>query len=317
MSRRPGRVWAVAIASALLLGVGLPPGAVPVPVATAQTPRTITIEVPGNGASVTSPVAVQGRVTVAPFENNLVGRVYDGSGREVGRGPITVTAPDMGQPGTFSGSIPFSVSGFTPGRVEIEDVNASGGPPFATASVQVNLDTLGPAWLDQAAPVNWNGPRNPLPVAPPPQSAAPPDPRCLETLRPPETAEDQQVSAAGWGLVGQFTGGWGLRIVAGQSGFDGMCRPLSYQVFVFSGGTYAGTMSPGPMDARTDGAWQQAQIFSGGQSLSATFARYRFEDPLCCPSGSSVVTYNLDRSGVAPVLVAQNTVTTYQEPASP
>ena len=209
-------------------------------------------------------MAVQGRVTVAPFENTLVGRVYDGSGREVGRGPITVTAPDMGQPGTFSGSIPFSVSGFTPGRVEIEDVNASGGPPFATAAVQVNLDTLGPAWLDQAAPVNWNGPRNPLPVAPPPPSAAPPDPRCLETLRPPETAEDQQVSAAGWGLVGQFTGGWGLRIVTGQSGFDGMCRPLSYQVFVFSGGTYAGTMSPGPMDSRTDGAWQQALIFTAG-----------------------------------------------------
>jgi LppP/LprE lipoprotein/Immunoglobulin-like domain of bacterial spore germination len=315
MSRRPGRMRAGAIAGALLLSAGLLPGGLPV--ATAQVPRTITIEAPGAGASVISPVAVQGRVTVAPFENNLVGRVFDGAGGLVGEGPVPVTAPGLGQPGTFSGSIPFSVSGFTPGRVEIEDVNASGGPPFATASVQVNLDTLGPAWLDQAAPVNWNGPRNPLPVAPPPPSAAPPDPRCLETLRPPETAEDQQVSAAGWGLVGQFTGGWGLRIVAGQSGFDGMCRPLSYQVFVFSGGTYAGTMSPGPMDARTDGAWQQAQIFSGGQSLSATFARYRFEDPLCCPSGSSVVTYNLDRSGEAPVLVAQNTVTTYQEPASP
>jgi hypothetical protein len=308
MSRAPGWVWAGAIVGAFLLGGGVPPGAVPV--ATAQAPRTITIEVPGNGASVTSPVAVQGRVTIAPFENNLVGRVYDGSGRVVGQGPIAVTAPGLGQPGTFSGSIPFSASGFGPGRVEIEDVNVSGGPPFATASVQVNLDALGPAWLDQAAPVNWNGPRNPVPVAPP----APVDPRCLETLRPAETAEDQQVSAAGWGLVGQFSGGWGVRVVTGQSGFDGMCRPLSSQVFVFSGGTYAGTMSPGPMSSRTDGAWQQAQILSGGQALTATFARYRPEDPLCCPSGSSVVNYTLDRSGVAPVLVVQDTVTTYQDP---
>ena len=316
MGRRPGRVWAVAIASAFLLGVGLPPGSVPVPVATAQTPRTITIEVPGNAASVTSPVSVQGRVTVAPFENTLVGRVYDGSGREVGQGPITVTAPGMGQPGTFSGSIPFSVSGFTPGRVEIEDVNAAGGPPFATASVQVNLDTLGPAWLDQAAPVNWNGPRNPVPVAPPPQLAAPPDPRCLETLRPPETADDQQVSAAGSAWWGSSIVGLELRIVTGRFGLTDVPAPVLPGLRLLRE-THTGTMSPGPMDSRTDGAWQQAQIFSGGQSLSATFARYRFEDPLCCPSGSSVVSYTLDRSGVAPVLVAQDTVTTYQEPASP
>jgi hypothetical protein len=40
----------------------------------------------------------------------------------------------------------------------------------------------------------------------------------------------------------------------GTAGYDGMCRPRQYQDFVFVGSVFAGTLSPQPMDSRTDGA---------------------------------------------------------------
>src|ERR1041385_4370889 len=55
------------------------------------------------------------------------------------------------------------------------------------------------------------------------------DPMCAATVRPPETPEDQAVSARGWLLFGPYQGGWGLRVVGGTRGFDGMCRPNGYQ----------------------------------------------------------------------------------------
>jgi len=60
---------------------------------------------------------------------------------------------------------------------------------------------------------------------------------------------------------------------SGESAFDGMCRPLGYQFFVFSGGRFAGTLSPHPMDSRTDGAAQIPPLVSA-RELAAAFSRY-------------------------------------------
>jgi hypothetical protein len=99
------------------------------------------------------------------------------------------------------------------------------------------------AWID--APLqNWNKPGQPVPVPAHAVNRAEIDPRCLTTTRPPDTLEDTQVEHQGWLLVGSYSGGWGTRIVQATSAFDGMCRPNSFQAFVFYLGIYAGSLSP-------------------------------------------------------------------------
>ena len=44
--------------------------------------------------------------------------------------------------------------------------------------------------------------------------------RCGDRYRPPETAEDAQVAAAGWTLLGGATAGWDVRVVRGVTDVD-------------------------------------------------------------------------------------------------
>jgi len=155
-------------------------------------------------------------------------------------------------------------------------------------------------WLDASPLVSWNPPGADIPVAPATSGAV--DPRCARLDRPAETAEDAAVAAAGWTLFGSYQSGWGVRLVYGRTGQDGMCRPLGYQEFVFVNGVFAGTISPAPMDARTDGAESTTLITGPGDSLQAQFARYARTDPLCCPSRVSSVEYHLKQDSGAPVL---------------
>jgi hypothetical protein len=117
------------------------------------------------------------------------------------------------------------------------------------------------------------------------------------------------VAGAGWTVAGDYRAGWGVQVVLGLALYDGMCRPLQYQEFVFVDGRFAGTISPTPMDSRTDGAGETEAILSGidpaapGQIVGASFRRYTAADPLCCPSATSFVTYRVERVGDAPLLV--------------
>lgn len=158
------------------------------------------------------------------------------------------------------------------------------------------------AWLDRSPPVPWNQPRMAVPTAPTHQPLSATTPNCLGTVRPPQSDEDEELVRAGWYLIGQFEGGWGILVILGAAGFDGMCRPLMYQGFVFVDGIFAGTLSPVLMDSRTDGAESRSMIL-GRDSLVATFLRYTESDPLCCPSRISTVTYQIERLSGAPVLV--------------
>lgn len=144
-------------------------------------------------------------------------------------------------------------------------------------------------WLDEASP-SWNAPGMAIPTAP---DVGAPDAfleeRCAAQVREPETAEDRQLADAGWRLFGGYQAGWGLTVVDAFVGFDGMCRPTPYQVFVFDHGAFAGTLAPEPMFPRTDGALSDAHLFRG--EISAEYERYAPTDPLCCPSGSAVVRF--------------------------
>ncbi len=94
-------------------------------------------------------------------------------------------------------------------------------------------------------------------------------------------------------------------MIRAAAGYDGMCRPLQYQDFVFVRGVFAGTLSPQPMDSRTDGALSQVSL-QGPTRVAAAYARYAATDALCCPSRTTNVIFEVanDGSAVRPLSVS-------------
>jgi hypothetical protein len=171
------------------------------------------------------------------------------------------------------------------------------------------------AWLDDQS-VTWNtaGMGMPHPVQNRPGPATEVDTRCTSEARPAETDEDRMIERAGWTVFGSYEAGWGVRVVRGLAGYDGMCRPMEYQAFVFVDGKLAGTLSPTPMDSRFDGALQDSDLY-GSERIVSQFARYTEQDALCCPSAISTVTYKIDRSGTTAVVTRESTTTEKTEAA--
>jgi hypothetical protein len=101
-------------------------------------PRTITITTPGNDTESYSSIQFKGSVAIAPFENNLTYKIYDLVGVELSIGSITVTAAELGGPGTFDSIIELGniLSGSVV-RVEIQDISAADGSLFAMDSVEL------------------------------------------------------------------------------------------------------------------------------------------------------------------------------------
>lgn len=101
-------------------------------------PRTITIESPADGTEIFSTVQVKGSVTIAPFENNLIYSIKDGTGIELSRGAVAVIAPDLGAPGTFDEQISIgSIISGTIITIEIQDRSAADDSLLAMDSVQL------------------------------------------------------------------------------------------------------------------------------------------------------------------------------------
>ena len=162
------------------------------------------------------------------------------------------------------------------------------------------------AWLDEPRLASWNAAGQPIPAAPQIQDAA--SPRCRDLARPPQSEEDKRVRDRGWDLVDAFQGGWQVVVVRGTAGYDGMCRPIRYQDFVFVRGIFAGTLAPAPMDSRTDGALGRVWL-QGAAQLTAEYSRYATSDPLCCPSRITRVTFDI---AAAPPVVGVRSVSTSQ-----
>ncbi|MBV9580723.1 MAG: LppP/LprE family lipoprotein [Chloroflexi bacterium] len=161
------------------------------------------------------------------------------------------------------------------------------------------------SWLDQPLS-NWNQAGMDVPQAPAMDPST--NPQCLPQKRPIDTSADQALSDAGWTLFSSYAAGWDTYVVRGLSGYDGMCRPLGYNVFVFVNGQFAGTISPSTMDSRTDGTGD-VRFFGARDSITAEFQRYAATDPLCCPSGTDTVSYQINRTPGGPVLVPQSVST--------
>ena len=106
----------------------------------AGDPRVITLEAPLDGIQVSGIIRIMGSVTVSPFENNLVYRVYDLGGVELSAGPVTVESIGLGAPGTFEKAIDLgAILTDTTIRIEVEDVNVADSSLFAMDSVLLQV----------------------------------------------------------------------------------------------------------------------------------------------------------------------------------
>jgi hypothetical protein len=162
----------------------------------------------------------------------------------------------------------------------------------------------GTGWLDRPL-TNWNRPGAALPRAPQGPSAAEVLKRCPPVGPQPSSAAARQLSAAGWlpffPLDREIVQG-DVEILAGMADADGMCRPMGYQLFVFVGGAFAGTLSPQPMDSRADQSSGPLRVLEDGV-VQADFSRFTSSDALCCPSAHVAVRYKIDRQQTPPLLV--------------
>jgi hypothetical protein len=131
-------------------------------------------------------------------------------------------------------------------------------------------------------------------------------------LQPPETTvAERAVKSAGWipfWNVDQQLVREDVEIVGGMRAADGMCRPVMYQLFVFVGGRFAGTLSPAPMTSRLDSASGVVRVAL--PVISTEFSRYTKADPLCCPSARMTVRYRIDRGDKGPLVVPVEVRTT-------
>jgi len=166
------------------------------------------------------------------------------------------------------------------------------------------------SWLDSPL-VNWNGQGRDLPQLPKAvrESESPLDSRCREQVRQPAVAAERAVVKLGWTLYGPAQIFASARVFTAMASVDGMCRPLGYQAFVYADGRYAGTLSPVPMNSRTDSALTTIRLVSATRIIGE-FVRYRDSDPLCCPSSFSMVTYSLRNDEIPGLTVVSITPST-------
>src|SRR5262249_38996501 len=128
--------------------------------------------------------------------------------------------------------------------------------------------------------------------------------RCRTQARQPEGSAERALVDLGWMPYGPVQTRDQTRIIMALSGFDGMCRPLGFQAFVYWEGRYAGTLLPVPMNSRADGSLTEIRLTSATNIL-ADFARYDESDALCCPSKRSSVLYKLKLDDI-PTLTPTN-----------
>jgi hypothetical protein len=103
--------------------------------------RNISLEAPVGESQVSKQIQIKGNVTIAPFENTLLLRIIDVNNSPIYEGPIMVSAPDMGAPGTFDTIVDISSGLPNPGaiRIEVSEVSMADGSTLVLDSVDVIL----------------------------------------------------------------------------------------------------------------------------------------------------------------------------------
>jgi hypothetical protein len=184
------------------------------------------------------------------------------------------------------------------------------------------------AWLDAQPVANWNVAGATVPQAPDPiatitigSGAAPgATPRASGTPRAsctppnvvPATVAERAVAGAGWTVFVAESRQGNVGLVSGLASYDGMCRPMQYQLFVFVNDTFAGTLSPRAMNSRADGAIETPAVSPDGAQIVANYLRYAANDAACCASRVSTLTFAV---GGTPALVVPQGATTRPAPS--
>lgn len=169
----------------------------------------------------------------------------------------------------------------------------------ATASAQ-----LAAAWLDRPLAA-WNKPAASVPAS---RIAADSQATLERRCGAPQMASASAVDAvrkARWVPYlhnDRAIAGNDIEVIGGMTGATPGCEPLYFNLFVFLGGQFAGTVSPVMMAPSRDGAAGAVRI-TGPETLTVEFARFGPGDSECCPSSRVRVSYRIDRSGAAPALV--------------
>jgi hypothetical protein len=163
---------------------------------------------------------------------------------------------------------------------------------------------LATAWLDRPL-ATWNRPGAAVPAS---RIAADSEATLERRCGAPKSASTGAVDAvrkARWVPylhLDQTIASNDIEVIGGMTGATAGCEPLYFNLFVFVGGTFAGTVSPAMMAPTRDGAAAAVRI-TGPDTLTVEFARFMPGDSECCPSSRLRVSYRIDRSGAGPALV--------------
>jgi len=95
-----------------------------------------------------------------------------------------------------------------------------------------------------------------------------------------------------------------------------MCRPREYQAFVFVRGVFAGTLSPQPMESRSDGSLGRL-FLQNEKQLIAEYQRYDKSDPLCCPTKHTSVVFDIENGPLVRPVSASTSQTNSKSAAKP
>jgi hypothetical protein len=177
-----------------------------------------------------------------------------------------------------------------------------------TALLSSTASAQSSAWVDRIAE-KWNAAGAGIPAPPASQEARPALAKRCAPFVATDGAAVATIAQAGWTpflhLDKQITRD-DIEVVGGMAAATPDCQPAVFNLFVFAGGRFVGTLSPGPMSAAQDGAAGPVRL-AGMDTILAEFSRYKPADAACCPSSVARVTYRINRAGPAPVLEAVET----------
>jgi hypothetical protein len=161
------------------------------------------------------------------------------------------------------------------------------------------------SWLDRPI-VQWQSAGTAMPSPPPKKESTPALAKRCASIVITGSPADALLAQAGWVPflhVDRRIARDDVEVVGGMATASPSCAPATFNLFVFVGGRFAGTLSPALMETAHDGVAGSVRL-TGQGTLTAEFARYTAADAECCPSSIVRVTYRLNRQGSAPVVEA-------------
>jgi len=121
------------------VGVILTDGQPQIQPAPAHTAERIILSRPTVATEISGGTVHVAGIGLASFEQTLLVEVVGEDGRVLTSQPVTVNAPDLGQPGEFSIDLPYGVAASGPGRIVVRDPSPVFGGDSHLASVEVTL----------------------------------------------------------------------------------------------------------------------------------------------------------------------------------